>query len=70
MDRGRATCGGQTPTAQPTRLIRGYNRIDAYCSTQLDLRSPRAKTEVLGGSPHLDARPGGGSRVLVKEVLS
>jgi len=70
MDRGRATCGGQKPTAATTRLIRGYNRIDAYCATQLGLRSTRAKAEVLGGSPHLDARPGGGARVLVKEALS
>jgi hypothetical protein len=36
MDRGRATCGGQKPTAPTTRLIRGHGlRINAYYASWL-----------------------------------
>jgi hypothetical protein len=58
MDRGRATCGGQKPKAPTTRLIRGCSRIDAYYATGLGLCSTMERAEVLGGSIHLDARPG------------
>jgi hypothetical protein len=35
MDRGRATCGGQKPTAPTTTLIRGYSlRINAHYATR------------------------------------
>ncbi len=52
MDRGRATCGGQKPTALTTRLIRGYSlRINAYYATRLGLCSMRERTEMLGGGP-------------------
>jgi hypothetical protein len=51
MDRGRATCGGQKPTAPTTRLIRGYGlMINAYYATRLGLRSMRERTEMLGGT--------------------
>jgi hypothetical protein len=66
MDRRRATCGGQTPTAPTTRLIRAYSRINAYYPTQLGLRTTKESVEVLGGL-HLDARPRVGTRVELRE---
>jgi hypothetical protein len=48
MDRGRATCGGQKPTAPTTRLIRGCSRIDAYYATGLGLCATMERAEVLG----------------------
>jgi hypothetical protein len=45
MDRGRATCGGQKPTAPTTRLIRGYSRINAYYPTRLGLHPTRESVE-------------------------
>jgi hypothetical protein len=58
MDSGRATCGGHKPTAPTTTLI-GYSlRINAYYATWLGMRSTMERAEVLGGSIHLDARPG------------
>jgi hypothetical protein len=63
MDRGRVAREGQKPTAPTTRLIRGYSRINAYCATQLSLRSTRARAEVLAASLHLDARCRGGTEV-------
>jgi hypothetical protein len=50
MDRGRATCGGQKPTAPTTRLIRGCSRSDAYYATRLGLCSTMERAEVLGGA--------------------
>jgi hypothetical protein len=50
MDRSRATCGGQKPTAPTTRLIRGCSRIDAYYATGLGLCSTIESAEVLGGA--------------------
>jgi hypothetical protein len=69
MDRGRATCGGQKPTAPTTRLI-GYSlRINAYYATWLGLCSTMERAEVLGGSRHLNARPGAGTRVELRVPL-
>ena len=50
MDRGRATCGGQKPTAPTTRLIRGCSRIDAYYATGLGLCATMERAEVLRGT--------------------
>jgi hypothetical protein len=59
MDRGRATCGGQKPTAPTTRLIRGCSlRINAYYATWLGMRSMRERTEMLGGDLRVDSGPG------------
>jgi signal transduction histidine kinase len=69
MGRGRATRGGQKPTAPTTRLIRGYSRINAYYAARLGLRSTRERAEVLGGSLHLDTRPGAGTRVELRVPL-
>jgi signal transduction histidine kinase len=63
MDRGRATCRGQKPTAPTTRLKRGYSlRINAYYATRLGLRSMRERTEVLGGDLRVDSGSGTGTR--------
>ena len=70
MDRGRATGGGQKPTAPTTRLIRAYRlRINAYYATWLGLCSTMERAEVLGESIHLDARPGAGTRVELRVPL-
>jgi hypothetical protein len=58
MDRGRATCGGQKPTAPTTRLIRVNSMINAYYATRLGLRSMRERTEMLGGDLRVDSGPG------------
>jgi hypothetical protein len=51
MDRGRATCGGQKPTAPTTRLIRGYGlMINAYYATRLGLRSMRERPRCSAGT--------------------
>jgi hypothetical protein len=62
MDRGRATCGGQKPTAPTTRLIRGNSMINAYYATRLGLRSMRERTEMLGGDLRVDSGPGAAPR--------
>jgi len=69
MDRDRATCGGKKPTAPTTRLIRGCSGIDAYYATGLGLCSTMERAEVLGGSIHLDGRPGSGTRVELRVPL-
>jgi hypothetical protein len=62
MDRCRATCGGQKPTAPTTRLIRGNSlRINAYYATRLGLRSMRERTEMLSGDLRVDSGPGAAS---------
>jgi hypothetical protein len=51
MDRSRATCGGQKPTAPTTRFIRGYSlRPNTYYATRLGLCSTIERAEVLGGA--------------------
>jgi hypothetical protein len=70
MDRGRATCGGQKPTAPTTRLIRGYSlRLYAYYATRLGLCSTMERAEVLGEGIHLEVRPGAGTRVELRVPL-
>jgi hypothetical protein len=67
MDRGRATCGGQKPTAPTTRLIRAYSlRINTYYATRLSLRSMRKRTKMLGGDHRVDSSLGAGTRVELK----
>jgi signal transduction histidine kinase len=66
MDRGRATCGGQKPTAPTTRLI-GYSlRINAYYATWLGMRSMREMTEMLGEDLRVDSGSGTGTRAELK----
>jgi hypothetical protein len=50
MDRGRATRGGQEPTASTTKLIRAYSSIDAYYGARFGLRSRTEEAKVLEGS--------------------
>jgi hypothetical protein len=63
MDRGRATCGGQKPTAPTTTLI-GYSlRINAYYGTRLALHEGEDRgTEMLGGDLRVDSGSGIGTR--------
>jgi hypothetical protein len=58
MDRGRATCGGQKPTAPTTTLIRRNSMINTYYAARLGLRSMRERTEMLGGDLRVDSGPG------------
>jgi hypothetical protein len=70
MDRGRATCGGQKPTAPTTRLIRAYSlSINAYYATRLGLRSMRERTEMLGGDLRVDSGSGTGTRAELRVSL-
>jgi hypothetical protein len=66
MDRGRATCGGQKPTAPTTRLLSEYSRIDTYYATRLGPRCTMGRAEVLEASLHLGTGPGAGTRVVLK----
>jgi signal transduction histidine kinase len=69
MDRGRATCGGQKPTAPTTRLI-GYSlRINAYYATWLGMRSMREMTEMLGEDLRVDSGSGTGTRAELRVSL-
>ena len=69
MDRGRATCGGQKPTAPTTTLI-GYSlRINAYYATWLGMRSMRERTEMLGGDLRVDSGSGTGTRAELRVPL-
>jgi hypothetical protein len=69
MDRGRATCGGQKPTAPTTRLI-GYSlMINAYYATRLGPRSMRERTEMLGGYLRVDSGSGTGTRAELRVSL-
>jgi len=70
MDRGRATCGGQKPTAPTTRLIRAYSlRINAYYVTRLGLRFVRERTEMLGRNLRVDSGSGTGTRAELRVPL-
>ena len=70
MDRGRATCGGQKPTAPTTRLIRVYSlRINAYYVTRLGMRSVRERTEMLGRNLRVDSGSGTGTRAELRVPL-
>jgi hypothetical protein len=70
MDRGRATGGGQKPTAPTTRLIRGYRlRLYAYYATRLGLRSMRERAEMLGGNLRVDSGSGTGTRAELRVSL-
>ena len=70
MDRSRATCGGQKPTAPTTRLIRGYTlRINAYYATRLGLCSTMERTEMLGGDLRVDSGSGTGTRAELRVPL-
>jgi hypothetical protein len=69
MDRGRATCGGQKPTAPTTTLI-GYSlMINAYYATRLGPRSMRERTEMLGGYLRVDSGSGTGTRAELRVSL-
>ena len=65
MDRGRATCGGQKPTAPTTRLIRGYSlRINTYYATRPALHEEEDRDARRGPSRRLE--PWGWPRVELK----
>jgi hypothetical protein len=69
MDRSRATCGGQKPTASTMRLKTGYSlRINAYYATRLGPRSMGERTEMLGGNLRVDA--GSGTRAELRVTLN
>jgi hypothetical protein len=67
MDHSRAARGGQKPTAPRMRLIE--DTAGSMLTTPLCLRSTRMRVEVLGGSLHLDSRPGTGMRVELRVLI-